>query len=142
MSNINSITATSIASTNSAIDQLRKNIDAADKNIIVIYQLRKLEVLSNDLIDIAEKYRNETNSELLKEGLSISIGLTKDYIDTFYKLPEEYRDKANKKTEEWWADALSGNFEDIISSSVKFSRGLYRELLNELMDKQRQLLSC
>ena len=142
MSNINSITATSIASTNSAIDQLRKNIDAADKNIIVIYQLRKLEVLSNDLIDIAEKYRNETNSELLKEGLSISIGLTKDYIDTFYKLPEEYRDKANKKTEEWWSDALSGNFEDIISSSVKFSRGLYRELLNELMDKQRQLLSC
>ena len=142
MSNSNSIAATSIASTDPAIDQLRKNIDAADKNLIVIYQLRKLEVLSNDLVDIAEKYRNETNSELLKEGLDASVCLTKDYIDTFYKLPEEYRDKANKKTEEWWSDALSGNFEDIISSSVKFSRGLYRELLNELMDKQYQLLSC
>ena len=131
------IASTSIASTTTSTNPVVNNETIArSNNTEVIILLRKLERLSDEMMDIVEEHRagNETNPELIMERLNKYITLGREAVKAFYELPEEYRIKASKKTEEWIA-TLTGNFEDVVSSAIEFQRSLYNDLLDEIMNK-------
>ena len=136
----NSVASTSIASTDSAIDQLRKNIDAADKNLIVIYQLRKLERLSDEMMNILEASIARTNSESIKDDAERYACLVKEAVAAFTRLPEEYRIKAHLVTDRWMGANLDAKDNEMLSSYIKVGRTLFSDLLAEAMNKQYQLL--
>lgn len=124
MSNINSTSAASIASTNS-----------------VVAQLQNLNNINNKIVDIVEEYiiaQNETNSESVKKGLRNEyITLKEECANAFSNLPEEYKTKVAEKIDLWRTvvDTLSYSFEDSIYSFIEFNRSLYNELLAEAMNK-------
>ena len=105
------------------------DIDVHDKTRSIIL-LTELDVATNQMMNIIEKYHIES----FMKGLNSFLCYAKDYNDAFYRLPEEYRNKAIKKTEEWSSTLTGNDFEGIVSSYIEFSRGLYRDLLAEAMN--------
>ena len=127
----NTTIASTTTSTNANIQE-----ENTMSNSIVIAQLQTLDLLANKMMDILEASiaRAKSNSELVKEDTEEYTKLFKETVQIFTSLPEEYRIKASKKTEEWIA-TLTGNFEDVVSSAIEFQRSLYNDLLDEIMNK-------
>lgn len=126
MSNINSA-----ASTNSVVGQIL-NIDAIVRDKMrAIILLKRLDVLANQMMDIAEMM-DLTNSEYIKRRLLDKyIGPTTEFFNTLSELPERYKAKTIEKIEKW---ADTNNFEDAEFSPVKFHRTLFRDLLAEVVN--------